>query len=228
MIPRKYLVASVVVLSAAVGVSLYAIGRLPERVPIHWNIHGEADGFGSRTMLLVLTPSILAGLIVLMALLPMIGPLRANFEQFRVTYGRITLLLTIAFASMHAVFLLKAAEHPLRIGGALAVILGLMIALIGNWMSKLRRNFYIGIRTPWTIANDEVWERTHRVGGRLWFIGGLVTGITGFFAPDWICFVVMMTSLVGSALFSVVYSFVIYRRTGAVDDMDRARVEDAR
>jgi uncharacterized membrane protein len=104
------------------------------------------------------------------------------------------------------------------IGALLCAAIGLMVAAIGNMFGKLRRNLYVGIRTPWTIMNDEVWERTHRLGGRIWFVLGLVLAVAGFVLPGWLCFIVLMTGLIGSSLLVVVYSAVIYQKLGARDD----------
>jgi uncharacterized membrane protein len=112
----------------------------------------------------------------------------------------------------------------IQIGPALCVLVGLMIAMLGNWMGKLRRNFYIGIRTPWTLANEVVWEKTHRLGGKLFVAAGLISAITGLFAGDVVCFVVLMSTLIGSALWAVLYSLYEYRKLGQVDDLSRESV----
>src|SRR5262249_19202654 len=151
--------------------------------------------------------------------LPVLGPFRRNMESFRVVYGRIGSLILTFFLALHVVTLLAATGRPLRIGAVLTILIGLMFACLGNWMGKVRRNFYVGIRTPWTLANEIVWEKTHRLGGKLFVAAGLIAAITGFFASEVTCFVVLMAALFGSATWSVIYSYVTYRKLGQVDDL---------
>lgn len=101
----------------------------------------------------------------------------------------------------------------------MAIVIRLLLAALGNWMGKLLRNFYIGIRTPWTIANDEVWDRTHRLSGPLFVIHGLAVVICGLFAPERICFWFLMVGLGAIALLCTVYSIVVYHRLGAADEL---------
>jgi len=223
MIPRIHLLISLALIAggAAFGGAMYS--RMPERVPTHWNIYGVADGFGPRWELAFGVPVVLAGVMVLLALLPLMGPFRANFERFRVVYGRVCVTIAAAMVAIHVVVVLKGAGRAIDIGAAMAVILGVLFAVLGNWMGKLRRNMYIGIRTPWTIANDVVWERTHRIGGRIMMACGVVIVAAGLMGlSDTMCFVVVMSSVGVLVLWSIVYSYVIYRRVGSVDELKAA------
>ncbi len=220
MIPRIHLLISLALIlgGAAFGGAMYS--RLPERVATHWNMHGVADGFGPRWELAFGVPVVLAGVMLLLALLPMMGPFRANFERFRVVYGRVCVTVAAAMVAIHVVIVLKGTGRAIDIGAAMAVICGVLFAVLGNWMGKLRRNLYVGIRTPWTIANDVVWERTHRVGGRIMMVCGAVIAAAGLMGlRDTTCFIVVMSSVGVLVAWSFVYSYVIYRRVGAVDEL---------
>jgi uncharacterized membrane protein len=153
-------------------------------------------------------------MIGLLAGLPLLGPLRSNFEQFRVTYGRMCVLLMGMFLAMHAVILASAMGSVRDVGATICVVIGAFIAAMGNWFGKLRRNLYVGIRTPWTIMNDEVWERTHRLGGRMWVAIGLATLLSGLLLPGWVCFFVLMGGLLSSVVVLFVYSARIYESCG--------------
>lgn len=218
MIPRKHLLIIAVAVLANAGLSAYYYPRLPNPCPIHWNLHGEVDDYGSPMTMAMLGPCISLGIAVLMSALPLLGPMRSNFETFRVTYGRIAVTLAVFFFGLQVVLLLAATENRLRIGPSLCVLFGLMFAVLGNWMGKLRRNLYVGIRTPWTIANDVVWEKTHRLGGRLFVLAGLITAAAGLFTSEKVCFATLMTSIGVSVIWSGLYSLVVYRRLGQVDD----------
>ncbi|MFO0839334.1 MAG: SdpI family protein [Phycisphaerae bacterium] len=219
MIPRSFAVAIAIIIGLSLCAGLGALPFMPERVPSHWNISGEVDAYGSPWQAALLMPGTALGIALLMAAFPLMGPFRANFDQFRVTYGRLALVTTLTLAMIHAVILLAALGWRLRVGAALSIIIGVQIALLGNWLGKIRRNFYIGIRTPWTIANEIVWERTHRLGGKLFVAAGCISVLAGFVAPDWVCFVVMMTSLGIAALTSGVYSYAVYRGLAHADDL---------
>ncbi len=219
MIARHYgwLLLGLILVSAAVSLAFSAF--LPETVPLHWGISGEADRFGSRWELLLGMPGLVAGIAGALIAIPWLGPMRRNLELFRETYARVALTLVAGLIAVQFIILLKAAGQALSIGNALCIALGVMFAALGNWMGKLRRNFYMGIRTPWTIANDEVWERTHRLGGKLFAVHGLLCVIAGALTPPLTCFVVMIGGIAVAALWSAIYSLVIYRKLGQVDDL---------
>jgi uncharacterized membrane protein len=219
MIPRFHLWWMIAAVIAITAVSAAFYPRLPDPCPMHWNIHGQVDDYGSPLTVALIGPAIAAGLTLLLLVLPVIGPFRRNMESFRVVYGRIGALILTFFIAFQVVTLLAATGRPLRMGALFTVLIGVMFACLGNWMGKVRRNFYVGIRTPWTLANEVVWEKTHRLGGKLFVVAGMISAVTGFFASEVTCFIVLMTALLGSVAWSVVYSLVIYRRLGQVDDL---------
>lgn len=219
MIARKHSIWIWMIVLANAVFSAVMYTRLPDPAPTHWNIHGEVDGWGPRWLAAGLFPVIVAGIMLLLVLLPKLGPFRENLESIAVTYGRIAISLGLLFAALNSIFLLAGAGYELPVGSSIALVIGLFLALLGNWMGKVPRNFYLGIRTPWTLANDTVWERTHRLGGRVMVAAGLVVAITAVFASDITCFIVLMASLAVTVIWSLVYSFRLYRRLGSVDDL---------
>lgn len=223
MIPRGYLIAIGVVLLASIGVSIWFDMTLPDRVPVHWNWRGEVDGWGPRWQITWALTGLVFGIVALTAGLPMLGPFRSNFEKFRGTYGTIVLAISVVFLGLQVVISLAASGAGFDIGSAMCVLLGALFAVLGNWLGKVRRNFYVGIRTPWTLANDYVWERTHRLGGKLFVLVGLTCLVAGFTLPAWICFIVMMVGVLGTALISILYSLVCYRRHGQLDDLSEVK-----
>jgi len=219
MIPRTHLLIVLATVALTAAVSVYAYPRLPNPCPIHWNLRGEVDDYGSPLTMAMIAPCVSLGVAVLMAGLPLLGPFRSNFEKFRTTYGRLAVTIMIFFLGLQVVLLRAAATGTVHIGPTLCVLLGLMFAVMGNWMGKIRQNFYIGIRTPWTLANETVWEKTHRLGGKLFVAAGLISTTTGLLAGNTVCFVVLMSSIVGAVGTSVLYSVVEYRKLGQIDDL---------
>ncbi len=219
MIPRRHLIMMLLLVVAAGAVSIAFYDRLPAQAPTHWNIRGEADDWSDRWKLAVAGPGFGLGLTMLLTGLPLLGPFRRNFERFRTTYGRICVTSMTALAAIHTVAVVKATGYPLEIGATLSIVVGLLLAVIGNWLGKVRRNFYIGIRTPWTIANDVVWEKTHRVGSKLMVLVGLVAAAAGFVAPSWLCFVILVGGVLLLFVWAMAYSLYWYRRLGAEDEL---------
>jgi uncharacterized membrane protein len=140
---------------------------LPERIPTHWNMTGEVDGWSTRLGGAVMLPLIGLGIWVLLQWLPRIDPLRHNYEKFRPTYDvAISVILTF-IAAAHVFVLGVALGWPLNIQRALPLGIGVASIIVGNVLPRARRNWLFGVRTPWTLSSDRVWERTHRIAGYL-------------------------------------------------------------
>jgi uncharacterized membrane protein len=191
-------------------------------VPPHWNIHGKVDGWGDKWVSTFLAPGAMVGFLILFAFLPALSPKLFEVDTFRSTYLYIMVLTTALFAYLHAVILLatwqELQEGPrmMDIGRALLGGIFLFFALLGNVMGKVRKNFYIGIRVPWTLASDRVWNDTHRLAAWSMVLGGVigfllvVAGLSLYLALA----VIMVTFLVPT-----VYSFFHYKaleRRGAL------------
>jgi uncharacterized membrane protein len=184
-----------------------------DRIPIHWNIRGEPDGWVGKDrpfLAFYLLPTATAGIVALgLFVLPWLSPRNFAVEGFRATYDYVFFLVTALFVYLQAVILgseLGGGHLHDRwlIGGFF-----LFFALIGNVLGKVRRNFWMGIRTPWTLADPHVWDRTHRVGAWTFVAVGLAgfVGVLLGVPPAW-CFGL----LIAGALAPVVYSLVLYKR----------------
>jgi uncharacterized membrane protein len=165
----------------AAGVTALTIGFtgavypwLPERIPTHWNAAGEVDGWGSKPWAF-LTPAILIGLLGLLRLLPWLSPRHFEIDTFRSTYAFIVLLITVLLAYIHLLTLLPPLGYPIRIERAMIGGMMLFFILLGNELGKVQRNFFVGVRTPWTLASDRVWTETHRLAAHL----SVATGVLG-------------------------------------------------
>lgn len=186
--------------------------RLPDPMASHWNINDQADGYMSRTWGVFLMPLITLGMFVLFLVIPSIDPLQANIAQFR---GAFNLFIVLIIAFMIYLYGLTLAWNlgytSFRMSSALLPALGLLFIFIGFMMRQARRNFFIGIRTPWTLSSDTVWNETHRVGAVLFMISGALAFLGGFFGGT-VAFWMMFVPLIGSTLFLLVYSYLLYRR----------------
>jgi uncharacterized membrane protein len=200
---------ALVIVAAVVGAALY--GQLPDRVATHFDIHGRPDGFAPKAVVVLVEPLALALLGLVFLVLPRIAPKGFRLEPFLRTYEIIAIaVMAMAFADM-LLPLWLALGHRVEPDRAVNLGLGLLLIVIGNYLGKVTRNFFVGIRTPWTLASDEVWLRTHRLGGVLFVAGGAVI-LIGAFAGGTSALAVTLTVIIGIAAFLTVYSYVIYRR----------------
>ncbi|HEY5574036.1 MAG TPA: SdpI family protein [Anaerolineales bacterium] len=201
--------AILILIAALVGVLFYP--QLPERMASHWNLNNQVDGYISRFWGAFLMPLISLGLLVLFMLIPQIDPLKTNIAQFRGYFNIFILLLIVFMVYLHALTLAWNLGYTgFNMGSALLPALGLFIFFMGFLLEKTKRNWFIGIRTPWTLSSDKVWDETHRLGATLFKISGLLA-ILGAFLPE-IAFWLMFIPLIGSSLFLVVYSYLLYAR----------------
>ncbi|HET7546997.1 MAG TPA: SdpI family protein [Usitatibacter sp.] len=214
----RYFTAGIALVAIAFVATLLAWPHLPERVPLHWNVHGEVDGWGPRGLMMVLGPGAMLAELAIFALLPVLSPKRFEIESFTRTWLRIMLAAIALAGYITAVMLFAALTRHVDVSAALLAGVSLLLVFIGNLMGKVRRNFFIGIRTPWTLANERVWYATHRLAGKTIVLSGIASfaaalwgGLPGISA--WIVLVL------AGALVPVVYSFVHYKaleREGAL------------
>jgi uncharacterized membrane protein len=197
--------ALLVALAFIVAALMY--GRLPDPVPTHWNLAREADSFTPKPWGAFVMPLATLGTWLLLRVLPAISPSGFRMDGFLHTYWLIVTLTVGTLFAISVVALLVASGSDLSLLRLVPFAIGVLFVVLGNYMGKLERNFFIGIRTPWTLANEEVWARTHRFGGKLFVLaGGLVIAAA---ALDWPLQVVVAVVL-AAALVSVVYSLVVY------------------
>lgn len=186
-------------------------GDLPERLPTHWNLAGEADGWSSRLSGAIMLP--LAGVVIwaLLQLLPRFDPLRQNYEKFRPSYDVAVNVILVFIALAHVFVLGIALGWPIDSTRALPIGIGLVCILVGNVLPRARRNWFFGVRTPWTLSSDRVWERTHRLAGYLFVAVGaalLVAAALPLALPANAVF----ATIGAVAAITVVFSFVAWRQ----------------
>jgi len=203
------ILAAVLILATALA-GILVWNQLPEQVASHWNANDQVNGYMSRFWGVFLMPVMATGMLLLFLVIPSIDPLKANIQQFRATLNTFIVLI-IAFLLYVQVLTLiwNLGYTGFRMGSAMLPAMGLLFIFLGALISKAKRNFFIGIRTPWTLSSDRVWDETHRLGGKL-FIGAGVLALVGIFFPnDAIWFI--MVPVLGASLISVVYSYILYQ-----------------
>jgi len=203
---------------AAFSMTAVLYGRLPEKIPSHWNLRGEIDGYSNKPFGPFLLPSVMAGLFLVFLVLPAISPRGFRFDSFRPAWGILQSAILGFLFLIHTLVLLAAIGKPVAMTRSIEAAVGLLLVVLGNFLGKVTRNFFVGIRTPWTLASEEVWLRTHRLGGKLFVLAGLAMFVLGLAGARPIAIAVVVGS---AALASVVASYVIYRRVEGFKDGDR-------
>ena len=153
---------------------LAVYGKLPAEVPMHWNIHGEIDRYGSKNELFLIAGiNIFLG--VFMAVMAKIDPKQKNYARFRETYDWI-IIWTLGFmtALMGVVLVETMQPGTLDISKTICMMVGLLFIVLGGMMPKVKQNFFTGVKTPWTLSSDEVWNKTQRLGGKSLVLGGVL------------------------------------------------------
>lgn len=200
---------SVAFVAVAVGVALWLYPRLPLQTPSHWNLQGQVDGHLPRFWAAAMPALVIASLAALTVLLPAISPRRFEIGSFAPVFA-LLMLTTQAFMLVVGLsMLLAGAGYAVPMPRIAMLSVGALLMVLGNYMGKLRKNFFIGIRTPWTLSSDAVWERTHRLGGWLFLAAGLlVVLVVALDGPRWLPIVLILAA----ALVPALYSLLIYRR----------------
>lgn len=194
----------VILLPVLAGAVLW--NQLPEQIPTHWNASGEVDGWSSKPFAVFGLPLILLAAQWLCMLGTLADPKKENHPQkiFQLVLWIIPVLSVVLHAFTYAVALGN--EVPIEV--FVPVLMGLLFAIIGNYMPKCKQNYTIGIKIPWTLNSEENWNRTHRFAGFLWMLCGVVIMLTGFFGGFWIFFGIALVMVI----VPVIYSYILYRK----------------
>lgn len=190
---------------------IYVWPRLPAQVPTHFTIGGQPNGYTSRADMWLLTLGLPLGTALFFSLLPRLDPKRrldgdsANFQKLRLAV--VSLLSGLAGYSLHA------GLHPgATTGRGLVVMLGLFFAFMGNYLTTVQPNYFVGIRTPWTLESPTVWARTHRVGGIVFCVAGLLIAGLALLVPPAYMQMIFISLVLLTAAFSYGYSYLVFRQ----------------
>jgi uncharacterized membrane protein len=188
--------------------------RSLNQIPIHWNAAGDVDDYGGKFEGLLLQPIMAAGLYVLMIALPRIDPGRANYANFSTAYDTIRVSVIALQAAVYVLIVRAIQGSNVNIGVIVPLAVGVMMIAVGNVLPKLRPNWFVGIRTPWTLSSKTSWDRTHRFGGRLFVAMGLVC-MLGVLLPPELRVALWIATIIGLVSGLYVFSYVAWR--GASD-----------
>ncbi|HEX2208675.1 MAG TPA: SdpI family protein [Longimicrobium sp.] len=203
-------------LGAAVAAAMWAFAlavstRLPHRIPSHWNLRGEVDGWMEKPWGVLMQPAIATVLLVVLWVLPRIDPRRENVERFADDRRLIINLIVLFLAVVQVTTLGYALGWPVQVDRVILASVGLLFVGLGNYLPRIRSNWFMGIRTPWTLDNERVWRATHRVGGRTFVAAGLVMALAALL-PEPVRVWAAGAAIAVAVAVPLVYSYVAYRR----------------
>lgn len=210
---RKALIGSIALLGA-LAFSLASYGDLPARVPIHWNLRWEADGYASPLVAAVVIPVAFLLLPLLAWLLPKIDPRPRSHEQHARAWWITWNATMVLVAAVQTLLIAAARGWPVDMGTASLMLMGLFFVVIGNYLPQVRPNWFMGIRTPWTLSSDEVWRRTHRIGARTMVAAGAILVLTSLTSDGTARTALGAAALALAVAPPVIYSYVVWRRVG--------------
>jgi uncharacterized membrane protein len=197
------------------GLTAWAWTRVPDQLPVHWDIAGEVDRYGGKVEGLLLVPLISLGLYGLFRVLPRLDPGRANYPRFAGAYSAIRIAILAVMAVIQLALVATALGQPIDVTRVIVVAVGALFAVIGAALGRLRPNWFVGIRTPWTLSSLRSWDATHRLGGRVFMAVGVATVLVGLVRPEWGLWTMLLGLGVGIVA-TVAYSYRVWR-----DDPDR-------
>ncbi len=187
--------------------------RLPDQVPSHWNAAGEIDDYASKNFTVFFFPAITLFIYLLMTFLPLIDPLRKNYQKFNTPFFFIRLVLVLFFALLYFYTLASGMGYQGNITYFILPAISLLFIIFGYAMPRIKQNWFVGIRTPWTIQSEDVWQKTHQLGGKVFIFMGILSLLT-VFIPSEFAFKIFMIIVITGSLVPVVYSYILYRQLG--------------
>ncbi len=202
----KSIIFTAIAISFVVGAYVY--DRVPDQIASHWNAQGEVDGYLSKFWGLFLMPFVLVFMYGMYVLIPKIDPLRKNIESFRRQYNALIVLIVLFLFYLYLLTILWNVGMRFDMGRAIIPAIGVLFFYIGVILRYAKRNWFVGIRTPWTLSSDIVWNKTHALGSTLFKVAGIIALLSIFF-PRY-SFVMTIVPILLFTLYLVVYSYSVF------------------
>lgn len=200
--------------------AFYFYSVFPEQVPMHWNAKGEVDNYGSKEVGAFLMPVIMLGIYLLFLFIPNLDPRKDRYQQFRKVYHIFKDFIIFFMVILYFMTSFYTLGYNIDIHVWTPIIVGLLFMIIGNYLSKIKPNWFMGIRTPWTLSSEEVWRKTHQAGGKIFVIGGIIMILSIFFNEKIKIFVFML-DIIFMIVGTIVYSYLAYNKYGSKLEKDK-------
>ena len=203
---KAALILTSLVLLIPILIGLLLWNRLPEQIPSHWGIDGEIDGWSSKAFAVFGFPCLLLALHWVCILASCADPKAKNYHPKMLQL--VLWICPVLSLVLNSLVYATALGYPLEVQILMPLLVGLMFLIVGNLLPKCRQSYTLGIKLPWTLHNEENWNKTHRFGGKLWVIGGVITMATAFMGSFWILLAVLIVMVAAPTI----YSYSLYRK----------------
>ena len=204
----QILIIGLILVSFLIGAYLYPY--MPEKMASHWDANGSVDGFMPKLWGLFLLPAITAILFLVYMLIPKIDPLKGNIEKFRGHFDVFILLLFVFLFYVHMLTMLWNLSYRFNIIQLLTPAFGLLIYYAGIMMENAKQNWFIGVRTPWTLSSEVVWDKTNKLAGKLFKVAGVLAAM-GLIFPKYAIFLILVPVIL-AAVYPIIYSYQKYQQ----------------
>ena len=202
---KKLIITSVVILIPVV-IGLLLWNKLPEQVPVHWDINGAVDGYATRLQAIFLMPLILVAFHWICVIGTSLDPKKQNISDKMMTL--VLWIIPIISLICNSMVYATALGHKVNVNVIMPLFMGALFIIIGNYLPKCKQSYTMGIKLPWTLDDEENWNKTHRFAGFIWVIGGIIIMASAIIGAFWIFFVLLIPMVV----VPVVYSYSIYKK----------------
>lgn len=199
------------VVALAIVVSIWSYPLLPNQVVSHWNFAGQADDWSSKNFHAIFFPGLLIGMYLLFSILPFIDPKKERYADFAKVYFFFRAAMILVVFAIFMIATLINLGYPININKTMPWIIGLLMIFIGYYLSRIKMNWFIGIRTPWTLSSENVWNKTHRLGGWLFILFGLTLFIEPYLTYP-VNMIVFVITIILVTIVPFAYSYVIFRK----------------
>lgn len=194
-------------------ISAWAWRQIPpgSKLPVHWGINGQPDRYAGKFWGLCMMPVVLTGMSILLFLAPLIEPRKRHLNLSMKAYNLILIAIILLMAVLHILVIMSSLNKGISIDKAVPFAVGLLFIIIGNYMGKIRSNFILGIKTPWTLSSELSWNKTHRLGGKLFILSGFLLALSALFSTGKVTFTILIIGVFGSIIAIFAYSYVIWK-----------------
>lgn len=208
-IKLNWLTVALLLIYYGICASLYP--SLPDKLPVHWGINGEVNRYADKVVVDLIMPLLPLVIYLFMTVVPKIDPRRENYYKFGSSYQKIRLAIVAILVCFNTIPLLIGLGYRIDVSLVSRIIIPILSIVLGNYMGKIRYNYFTGIRTPWTLSNETVWNKTHRLTGKLMVIGGFIS-LVGLITPSKVGFIIVIAGIVVPTIIGSIYSYIIYTK----------------
>jgi uncharacterized membrane protein len=206
---KKEILPTVLIL-VILTTGIYFYPQLPEKMPTHWNIYGQVDGWASKTFAVYFFPALTLLLYLLLSFLPLMDPLKINIELFSHLYFWFKVVFVLFMGALYLITIFTGLGHQINVGQWVMIGIAALFFFLGLMMPKIKKNYTIGIRLPWTLHSEIVWDKTHKFGGGVFMVLAVLIFIISFFPGFW-AFTILIIGILLMLAVLMVYSYWQWR-----------------